>query len=66
MSSENGSDDSNTSFSSGSNRDPVILGGGEGGGGGGGGPHVAGLVLARGGSEGIPLKNLAPLGPERR
>ncbi len=65
MSSENGSDDSNASFSSGSNRDPVILGGGEGGGGG-GGPHVAGLVLARGGSEGIPLKNLAPLGPERR
>ena len=30
------------------------------------GPHVAGLVLARGGSEGIPLKNLAPLGPSRR
>ena len=29
----------------------------------GAGPHVAGLVLARGGSEGIPLKNLAPLGP---
>ena len=25
-------------------------------------PHVAGLVLARGGSQGIPLKNLAPLG----
>ena len=24
--------------------------------------HVAGLILARGGSEGIPLKNLAPLG----
>ena len=32
----------------------------------GSGPHVAGLILARGGSEGIPLKNLAPLGPERR
>ena len=25
-------------------------------------PHIAGLVLARGGSKGIPLKNLAPLG----
>ena len=25
-------------------------------------PHVAGLILARGGSQGIPLKNLAPLG----
>lgn len=24
-------------------------------------PHVAGLILARGGSQGIPLKNLAPL-----
>ena len=24
--------------------------------------HMAGLVLARGGSKGIPLKNLAPLG----
>jgi len=24
--------------------------------------HIAGLVLARGGSKGIPLKNLAPLG----
>ncbi len=29
-------------------------------------PHVAGLVLARGGSQGIPLKNLAPLGPAGR
>ena len=26
------------------------------------GLHVAGLILARGGSQGIPLKNLAPLG----
>ena len=25
-------------------------------------PHMAGLILARGGSKGIPLKNLAPLG----
>ena len=25
-------------------------------------PHLAGLILARGGSKGIPLKNLAPLG----
>jgi len=25
-------------------------------------PHVAGLILARGGSQGVPLKNLAPLG----
>ena len=25
-------------------------------------PHIAGLVLARGGSKGITLKNLAPLG----
>jgi len=25
-------------------------------------PHIAGLVLARGGSKGIPLKNLVPLG----
>lgn len=24
--------------------------------------HMAGLVLARGGSKGIPLKNIAPLG----
>ncbi len=24
--------------------------------------HVAGLILARGGSQGIPLKNLSPLG----
>lgn len=29
-------------------------------------PHVAGLVLARGGSEGIPLKNLAKLNEGRR
>jgi len=27
-----------------------------------GGPHSACLILARGGSQGIPLKNLAPLG----
>ena len=25
-------------------------------------PHIAGLILARGGSRGVPLKNLAPLG----
>lgn len=25
-------------------------------------PHISGLILARGGSKGIPLKNLAPLG----